>query len=409
LERGDAVRAAFTHYSTPWVTCILILANVLMFGAGICLAVIQKADLKAYLSWGGEGKTLYEMGAYAGIYLVAGQWWRLLTTCFLHAGLLHLGMNMLALYSLGRLAERMFGGPAFLVLYLVSGLGGSVAIAVISPAIGGVGASGALCGIVTAEISWLLLNRGHLPPAFFAQVLASFRNTVILVILISLVPGISWQGHLGGAIAGLFAGAALTVLRFGSGFQRVLGGLGAVAVPALTVGALLVSQKVDPRWQELFAIRHPWQQDIEKHIEKAQVAALFNDAQSSLDVYRRTRKKVQPLLILPAAARDKDSVDSELLDMREQQAKLAEAGRVAREEVSFHAEIAIGIRENYLALLDALAAFFNLASGTLERGEAWTADKQKELDAVESRVKQSIEALKTCRDELQGVQPSSSK
>src|SRR6516164_9068633 len=50
LERGDAVRAAFTHYSTPWVTCILILANVLMFGAGICLAVIQKADLNGFIS-----------------------------------------------------------------------------------------------------------------------------------------------------------------------------------------------------------------------------------------------------------------------------------------------------------------------------------------------------------------------
>src|SRR5262249_25771345 len=144
----------------------------------------------------------------------------------------------------GRLAERMFGGPPLLVLYFVSGLGGSVAAAIAGPTIGCVGASGAICGIVAAEISWLVLNRGHLPPDFFSQILGSFRNTVILVILISLVPGISWQGHLGGAVAGLFAGAAFTVLRFGSGFQRVLGGLGVIAVPAITVCALLISQKV---------------------------------------------------------------------------------------------------------------------------------------------------------------------
>jgi membrane associated rhomboid family serine protease len=399
LERGDAVRAAFTHYSTPWVTRILVLANVVMFGVGICLAVIQKGDLKAFLSWGGEGLILYETGAYSGMALVSGQWWRLIATCFLHAGLLHLGTNMLALYSFGRLAERMFGGPALLVLYLVSGLGGSVAAAIAGPNVGCVGASGAICGIVTAEIAWLLLNRGHLPPAYFGQILASFRNTIVLVILISLVPGVSWQGHLGGAIAGFFAGAALTALRFGSGLQRVLGGVGVIAVTAITVGVLLLSQAVDPRWQELFAERDR----RELQHEKYKLAWLLNNAQSSLDDFWRIRKKVQPLLILPAVARDKDTVDNELVDIREQQSKLAEAIRTVSAEKSSNAEIVVKTRENYVALLDALEDFFKLASSTLEGADAWTADKQKELDAIESRRKQSLEALKACRDELEGV------
>src|SRR5438132_13041397 len=63
--------------------------------------------------------------------LAQGQWWRLLTYGLVHYGLLHLGMNLYGHLALGRLVERMFGSARFLVLYLLSDLGGGVAVALL--------------------------------------------------------------------------------------------------------------------------------------------------------------------------------------------------------------------------------------------------------------------------------------
>src|SRR5262249_43469415 len=149
------------------------------------------------------------------------------------------------------LSERMFGTLGFLVLYLMSGLGGSIAAVVITPLGSTIGASGAICGIGAAMASWIYLNRGFLPPTLTAKWFGALRNTAIYVVIISLFPGVSWQAHLGGAVTGLLAGAALTELRFGNRVQRLLAGLGLVSLPALGAGAILYLQFVDPRWDEL--------------------------------------------------------------------------------------------------------------------------------------------------------------
>lgn len=130
--------------------------------------------------------------------------WRLVTPLLVHGGLFHLAMNMLALYVIGRSLETMLGRWRFLALYLISGIGGSVAVAVISPLTPVVGASGAVFGLFGAL---LVIGRK-----------AGANMTGILVILginlvIGFIPGfhIAWQAHIGGAVVGalvalIFAG-----------------------------------------------------------------------------------------------------------------------------------------------------------------------------------------------------------
>ena len=120
--------------------------------------------------------------------------WRLLTSVFVHGGILHLGLNMLALWMLGQTLEPMLGRGRYLALYLISGLGGSVAVALMAPGTSTVGASGALFGMMAA----LLIIGRHI----------GANVTGILVVLAInfaygfIVARISWQAHLGGLIVG---------------------------------------------------------------------------------------------------------------------------------------------------------------------------------------------------------------
>jgi len=120
--------------------------------------------------------------------------WRLLTAVFAHGSFIHLALNMLALWMLGQTLEPMLGRARYLALYLISGLGGSVAVALIAPETATVGASGAIFGLMAA----LLIIGRHI----------GANVTGILVILAInfaftfTVSGIAWQAHLGGAVIG---------------------------------------------------------------------------------------------------------------------------------------------------------------------------------------------------------------
>lgn len=120
--------------------------------------------------------------------------WRLLTPLLAHGGFIHLALNMLALWMLGQSLEPMLGRARYLALYLISGLGGSVAVAVIAPGSTTVGASGAIFGLMAA----LLIIGRHI----------GANVTGILVVLGVnfafgfFVGGIAWQAHLGGAVVG---------------------------------------------------------------------------------------------------------------------------------------------------------------------------------------------------------------
>lgn len=136
-----------------------------------------------------------------------GEWYRLITAAFLHAGLLHLATNMLTLYIVGAPLERVLRPTRYLTVYLLSALGGSLLSLWLSPAYTvGVGASGAIFGLFGALV---VLRR---------QVGAEASGLFVLIglnLVISFtIPNISWQAHVGGLVTGtLVALALLPTLR----------------------------------------------------------------------------------------------------------------------------------------------------------------------------------------------------
>ena len=131
-----------------------------------------------------------------------GAWWQLVTSMFTHVAPIHLGFNMLALYFLGPMLEAVLGRARFVALYLVSGLVGSAAVMLLSNPHGQtVGASGAIFGLMGALAVVATKVGGQLQPILLWLGL----NLVFTF----TVPGISWQGHLGGLIGGAVLGAAM--------------------------------------------------------------------------------------------------------------------------------------------------------------------------------------------------------
>ncbi|MBP3976906.1 rhomboid family intramembrane serine protease [Microbacterium sp. BLY] len=170
---------------------------------------------------------------YPNLFAIPFEPWRLLTALFVHGGFIHLALNMLALWMLGQSLEPMLGRARYLALYLISGLGGSVMVAVLAPTTWTVGASGAIFGLLA---SLLIIGR-HI----------GANVTGILVILgINFAfgffaGGISWQAHLGGAITGALV--ALIYVRTKRRDQRIWQ---IVALSALVILLLVVVAVVPP-------------------------------------------------------------------------------------------------------------------------------------------------------------------
>ena len=167
--------------------------------------------------------TVSEIGMFGGLarwgmqplaIAVFDEWFRLVSSVFLHAGLLHIGFNMYVLFLLGPPLERVLGHGRFLTLFLISGVGGSVASYAFSPIRTlSVGASGAIFGLMAA---WIVVSKRLNSDA--SQVLVLLAINVALGFLL---PGIDWRAHLGGAVTGATVALALTTGRGQSGRDRL--------------------------------------------------------------------------------------------------------------------------------------------------------------------------------------------
>ena len=122
-----------------------------------------------------------------------GEWYRLLTAAFVHQQIWHLGLNMYALWILGRMLEPVLGRWRFVALYVLSALGGSAA-SLLAPDVISYGASGAVFGLMGAL--FVVLRR------FGRDVTAVLVILAINVVFGFVVPGIDWRAHFGGLITG---------------------------------------------------------------------------------------------------------------------------------------------------------------------------------------------------------------
>lgn len=158
------------------------------------------------VSTGAGGSLIQDGGLNAVAVDVQGEWWRIITGGFLHAGAFHLLLNMFALYILGSLLEPAVGTPRFVGIYFVSLLAGACGALVLDPGQLTVGASGAIFGLMSAAFV-MARRRG-------VEGLASQIGLYVLINLVFTisVPNISIGGHVGGLIGG--AVAALVVAWF---------------------------------------------------------------------------------------------------------------------------------------------------------------------------------------------------
>ncbi len=185
----------------PWITGLLIAANVAVF-----LLMLARGISPTHPSPG----QLLKWGANWGALALGPQPWRMLTSAFLHAGFIHLALNMAGLWELGSLAERIFGKLSFLGLYLFSALGGAIVSLAWHPAVVSAGASGAVFGIAGALIAAFYFGHLVFPPAIRKRELAILLVVVIANLIYGeLKPNIDNAAHLGGFAVGLLLATGL--------------------------------------------------------------------------------------------------------------------------------------------------------------------------------------------------------
>lgn len=211
-----------------WVSKVIIGLNVVAY-------VFQQASDEFT-------RRFYDIGAVPPppfgdpvIGVAAGEYYRLLTSAFLHGGIVHLLLNMYALYLFGPQLEAALGRLRFIVLYVVSALGGSaLSYAFASPVQPSLGASGAVFGLLGA---YLVINRR----------LGRDNTGVLMLLAINLaygflVPNIDWRAHVGGLVTG---GLVAAVIAYAPAKRRGLVQAAGIGLVLLVVVGVVVWRTVD--------------------------------------------------------------------------------------------------------------------------------------------------------------------
>lgn len=197
-RRSQVVSPLFDGRPGPAISVLLAL-NILVF----VWMMMNGADLMRP-----AGPILIDSGSNFGPLTLNGQWWRLLSCAFVHIGIIHIGVNMLALWNLGRFMERAYGTAIFLVIYLSSALLGSLLSVFMNPLVNSAGASGAICGLGGALLAFCLRRRAELPSLLVKGLRNNALQFIGLTALIGFgIPGIDNFAHLGGFLGGLLLGA----------------------------------------------------------------------------------------------------------------------------------------------------------------------------------------------------------
>jgi membrane associated rhomboid family serine protease len=189
-------RARLRIGSRAGITSVLLVANIAMFVVEVLTGAATGFQ---------TGNKIVNLGALVPQLVADGQYWRLFTAMFLHANLLHLAFNMYALYLFGNLIEDALGTARFVLIYVLCGLLASItSFAFSSPFQVGVGASGAIFGLLGAWVAYNFRRRG-------SALAAANLQTALLIVGINVflgfsIPGIDNFAHLGGLASGAVAG-----------------------------------------------------------------------------------------------------------------------------------------------------------------------------------------------------------
>jgi membrane associated rhomboid family serine protease len=228
------------------VTLVLIGINVSIY----LLELVAGGTMNGTNNWIYDHGVLVANGAYdaGGNLLVAphnavippgydpagvahGEWWRLITSAFLHYGFIHLAVNMASLYFVGSVLEQVVGRWRYLLIYIVSGIAGAAGALLWSPDAATAGASGAIFGVLGAL--FVLERRGVISTG--GQILGWLVLNLIITFAYS---SISRGGHLGGLVAGVVLMLAFVQFRFNARLCLISAAALAVAAVAVAYSAV---------------------------------------------------------------------------------------------------------------------------------------------------------------------------
>lgn len=185
----------------PVVTPALVIINCVIFA---CTVYAGAGLIES------NGAFLVQWGTNYGPRTLDGESWRLFTSMFLHFGLLHVALNMWALWSVGKLTERLYGSAYFLVLYIFAGIAGSLLSLYWHPNTNSAGASGAIFGVLGALLAFMVNPRTRIP----GSIAAVHLKSAAVFILYNLFNGFAHAGidnaaHIGGLAGGFAMGWVL--------------------------------------------------------------------------------------------------------------------------------------------------------------------------------------------------------
>lgn len=307
-DRSAVIRRVLRGRTRPYVTRLLLVLNILVFLAGYYSA--SKMGVGDNFLRGEVAEVLNKSGALTPSHIIEGQWWRLLTAGFVHIGFLHLLMNMASLHVAGRFIEQLWGHLRYLVIYLVSVLGGCC-LGIAHTPNGAVlaGASGAICGLLAAEAVWFLFNRRYLPRMLLRRARTVFLVNLLLLVFISSFKNVSGWSHFGGAAAGALTAMLLHLHRFGPPLWRWLAIAGFVPLGWYGYYAIEQARLTNPSWHEIEEqqFMHRLRPQVQRAAKKA---------------YQVYAEQIEPVLVKHPTRRDAAQVGEALSSLDEQQREL---------------------------------------------------------------------------------------
>ena len=164
----------------------------------------------AYVADFVPGIDLKSLGVNSGPLTLSGEYWRLFTAGFLHASILHIGLNMWCLWSLGRLSERLFGKWQTFAIYMVTGVGGALLSIAYNHQRSELGASGAIFGLVGAVLAGVKFGNLEIPAGESRQFSAAWSFFAIFNFMFGMCGNTDNMCHLGGFVTGLLVGLPLS-------------------------------------------------------------------------------------------------------------------------------------------------------------------------------------------------------
>lgn len=173
----------------PWVTYVTAIICIIIY---LCSYYFYRFDLNS-------SEIAIAMGAYYKIFIEAGQWYRMITSGFIHVEFLHLFVNIISLLSLGRILEKYYGHAKYAMILFTSIIAGSLCMFALADNIVAVGLSGGLYGLIGALAIYIYNTKIYKIP----MVMANLIYILLINIMINFLPNVGYLAHMGGLICGL--------------------------------------------------------------------------------------------------------------------------------------------------------------------------------------------------------------